>query len=1012
MQQRLFSLHARTALALLIVALLAYLFWTQSRYPALDDKALMSGAIVLEDPISFDVLLPTSPEQPLWQRIAYSTVNWLNTNKKGMTFGVLFGAALLTLFGTMSWRSFRGGFANSALGLAIGAPLGVCVNCAAPIAKGLYASGLRAETTLSAMVASPTLNVVVLTMLFSLLPAYMVLAKIGLSLLVILVVVPLICRLLPGSQLQIAPPPIPAEGWAEPAPRMPLQSALWDVAKSFAANLWFILRTTVPLMFLAGFLGAVAGHLLPPELLSGTSFMLGLAVLVAVAGIFLPVPIAFDVVIAGALLSSGLSVGYVMVLLFTLGIFSVYSFLIVARTISTRAAVLLSAAIVALGVLGGAGAQAYHDWQNRRALDYLLSEAPAPRLLMAAQASEAAQVPVRVTATAHAPRSAAGPTPFTRIEASEIGIDKPLEFDFEDMWPPFWEGRSLATGDIDGDGLVDVVIASTRKGLYAYRGDGNGGFTPLDLELGPVAEMPVFNAPLVDLDGDGDLDLFLATYRQGNWIWPNAGGFTQAEPPRKIEDGGAVLSIALSFGDIDRDGDLDAALGNWTAGWYRRVPGEESRNRLLLNTGAGLLAPGRVDLPAIPGETLSILLSDLSQDGWPDLIVGNDFEIPDAIYLSDGQGGLRLLGREDGLIPHTTHTTMAVKTADLENRGIVDLYLAQIAGRSSNISATLKMQPLERYCDGIRDPEAKRICTVNMEIKRWYKSGNNFDPTYARNCDDLPAPTQAQCKAMLIKDIAIQKEDPSLCGLIPAGQPLAASFCELHFLPAGRPSPAALAAALPQIKQANVLLRRPEAGAGFADEAPARGLSVGGWSWDTKIEDFDNDGDLDVYIVNGTWVPNEVSPSNLFFENDGQGQFTEASGPFGLEDYLMTATAVAFDPDGDGDLDLLTHPVNGPLVYFRNNDQAARAITVRLRDTSANSAAIGAVLRLSAGGGTQQRELQLGGGFMSFDAPMAHFGLGAAAQADALEITWPDGAVSLVAGPLAAGQSYLIERQP
>ena len=70
--------------------------------------------------------------------------------------------------------------------MAMGAPLGVCVNCAAPIAKGMYAGGARAESTLSAMVASPTLNVIVLTMLFSILPFYMAVMKIALSLFVIL----------------------------------------------------------------------------------------------------------------------------------------------------------------------------------------------------------------------------------------------------------------------------------------------------------------------------------------------------------------------------------------------------------------------------------------------------------------------------------------------------------------------------------------------------------------------------------------------------------------------------------------------------------------------------------------------------------------------------------------------------------------------------------------------------------------------------------------------------------
>jgi len=200
-------------------------------------------------------------------------------------------------------------------------------------------------------------------------------------------------------------------------------------------------------------------------------------------------------------------------------------------------------------------------------------------------------------------------------------------------------------------------------------------------------------------------------------------------------------------------------------------------------------------------------------------------------------------------------------------------------------------------------------------------------------------------------------------------------------------------------------------GTAYADTAEDVGLDVGGWSWDTKVEDFDLDGDLDVYIVNGTWVPNEVSPSNLYFENDGTGRFTEASGPMGLEDYLMTAAATAFDADGDGDLDIVTHPVNGPLVMFRNNSQA-RALAFELTDLRGNRDAIGALVMLEdATGRTQSREIQMGGGFMSFDAPRATFGLGDLVEATEARIRWPDGAETVIDGPLPAGQLYRVTRR-
>ena len=1010
----------RFFLAALLVIVLAYLFWTGSRYPALDEKAMMSGAIQLEDPLGFEAKFPLTGDMSVIERIFWSTLNWINTNKKGMSFGILFAAAFLTLAPFLRRKSFRGGFSNSFLGLVIGTPLGVCVNCAAPIARGMYSSGLRAETTLSAMIASPTLNIVVLTMLFSLLPVYMAVTKIALSLIVILIAVPLICRLLPRTQLPEAEIicPLP-DGGAVPgaAPRESLPRAVLEVVRAYLSNLWYILKMTLPLMLLAGLLGAIVATLLPQDLILGLGFSALLMVLIAVVGLFLPVPIAFDVVVTGALLSAGLAHGYVMALLFTLGSFSVYSFFIVAQSVGARAAWLLAGAVLALGILGGLGAQGYHQWQTDRALKLLLEEADAATApgwgaAHAATADPIAIGPdgkVSVTATPLAPPSPAAETGFIRHEAATIGIDKPLEFSFRDMWPPFWEGRSLSSGDIDRDGDLDLVAASTEAGLYLYANDGTGHFTRITADPGPLSGMPVFNAALADIDNDGWVDLFITTYLQGNYLWRNVNGAFGPEPPRPVANADdAILTLALSMADADRDGDLDIALGNWAAGWYRRIPGEESRNRILWNDAGRLTGSGFTPLPGIPGETLTILFSDIDGDGAADLLVGNDFDIPDYFYRGDGAGGFAMIDQPSGLIPHTTTTTMALKTADLHNTGRPEIYLAQIAGRSSGVSKTLKMQPLERYCDAIENPDAKSTCEANMAIKRWYKSGNNFDPTYAARCQQLSGRYQSECRAMLVKDLAIQKRDPAICALIPADQPIPRAYCDIHFKPPRQPTAGEIALTHPQILRANVLLSWD--GSRWQDRAKPQGLDVGGWSWDTKIADFDHDGFQDVYIVNGTWVPNEVSPSNLFFHNTGQGGFVEASGPFGLEDYLMTAAATAFDIDGDGDLDIVTQPVNGPLAVFTNTTQRP-GLVIAIADMTGNRDGIGAVITLTDDlGRSMSRELQIGGGFMSFDAPRAHFGLGDATHAARISVRWADGTETALDGRFDPGALYTITR--
>ncbi len=125
----------------------------------------------------------------------------------------------------------------------------------------------------------------------------------------------------------------------------------------------------------------------------------------------------------------------------------------------------------------------------------------------------------------------------------------------------------------------------------------------------------------------------------------------------------------------------------------------------------------------------------------------------------------------------------------------------------------------------------------------------------------------------------------------------------------------------------------------------------------------------------------------------------------------MTAAAVAVDIDGDGDLDVITQPVNGPVALFRNGSQSGNAIAFELRDAVGNSHGIGAkVTVVDADGSRQMRELQIGGGFMSFDAPVAHFGLGAAGAVARVIIDWPEGAQTVIDGPLAAGSVYRISR--
>lgn len=119
----------------------------------------------------------------------------------------------------------------------------------------------------------------------------------------------------------------------------------------------------------------------------------------------------------------------------------------------------------------------------------------------------------------------------------------------------------------------------------------------------------------------------------------------------------------------------------------------------------------------------------------------------------------------------------------------------------------------------------------------------------------------------------------------------------------------------------------------------------------------------------------------------------------------MTATATQFDMDSDGDLDFLNHPVNGPMMLFTNNQQIGNQITLRLRDLCGNHYAIGVKVQIVTAEGSQSREVQLGGGFMSFDALDIHFGLGKVQEVKSVSIRWADGEINTY-GPLISGAIY------
>ncbi len=174
-------------------------------------------------------------------------------------------------------------------------------------------------------------------------------------------------------------------------------------------------------------------------------------------------------------------------------------------------------------------------------------------------------------------------------------------------------------------------------------------------------------------------------------------------------------------------------------------------------------------------------------------------------------------------------------------------------------------------------------------------------------------------------------------------------------------------------------------------------LSFGGGFFD-----YDNDGWLDLFIANGHVFPfiekvfSDVHyrQVNSLFHNDGRGQFIEVTQQAGSGFHTPAlGRGVAFaDFNNDGFMDLVVANDGASPTLLMNSAQSSNHfVNFKLVGTKSNRDAIGARIRIHAGGLLQVREIQSGGSFMSQSDLRANFGLGRAETVDELEITWPNG---------------------
>ncbi len=533
-----------------------------------------------------------------------------------------------------------------------------------------------------------------------------------------------------------------------------------------------------------------------------------------------------------------------------------------------------------------------------------------------------------------------------------------------------------------------VPIRFTDRGAQAAFAFDAG--TAYPRTLGTGGGFAVFDA-----DADGDLDVFLTSDAGLSTAYRNDGGFLLREATQALGLSGHDHVVAVALGDCDGDGDLELFLSRW------------GESRLLRNDGPGSFADITQEAGLLVGDRLgsaSVFL-DLDHDGDLDLLQSlyRDWEsvalvpVPPRVFLNDGACGFTedafALGLPAGI-------TLGLGPVDADRDGDLDLAIANDFGMHHVPSGLFTWDEAQG-----RFEDTMAFSRAQARVYGMGATGADFDG------DGWPE--------ILFSNFFVNpffhaigggrfQEEAELRGVDDAWylDPQQTPGVMRWFDPAS------------EYELERQLATYVEDWTGTRPANPQSFMKV---NWALEPGDFDADGALDLFVTSGKIGANGGFPEGLFqpdalFRNTGGAQFEDVAREAEIADRRPGRGAAVADLDGDGALDVLVFHAwrreqpNAAHGVYRNVTQTPGAwLKVQLRGAAPNTWAVGAHVEVRAGARSWHRWRLLGSSNFSAVADDLHVGLGAAASIDELVVTWPDGLVTTVPGPLPPNQRLVID---